>query len=97
MINSAIEKKYIKFVGPCDLLKMKTLLRIPPGLSDFHFLRFSKMDLKNCVAEPELELESEPEPEPFLAISAPAPRLWSRHFLFNKYFTLMSSVWRMPR
>ena len=44
MINSANEKKYIKFVGPCDLLKMKTLLQIPPGWSDFHFLQFSKMD-----------------------------------------------------
>ena len=39
--------------------------------------------------------EPEPEPEPLLAILAPAPRLRSRIYLFDKYFTIMSSVWRM--
>ena len=40
--------------------------------------------------------EPEPEPEPLLDILAPAPRLRSRNYLFDKYFTIMSSVLRMP-
>ena len=31
------------------------------------------------------------EPEPLLSISAPAPRLLSRNYLFNKYFTIISA------
>ena len=37
----------------------------------------------------------EPEAETLLAISAPAPRLRSRNYIYNKYFTILSSVWRM--
>ena len=48
----------------------------------------------HSVAEPELDPEPvEPKffvvPEPLLAILAPAPRLRSQNYLFNKYFTIM--------
>ena len=51
------------------------------------------------VAEPdpvEPKLFRGTVPEPLLAILAPAPRLRSRNYLFNKYFTILSSVWRIP-
>ena len=39
----------------------------------------------------------EPEQEPLLAISAPAPQLRGRNYLFNKYFTKILSVWRINK
>ena len=38
----------------------------------------------------------EPELEPLLDITAPAPRLRNRIYLFNKYFAKMSSSFELP-